>query len=75
MANDFIKEKQFEMKLIEIYRQHPWLGDEISQQEFICLFPMHYKNGNPQRPEKPAEVDLDRDTFLKVLVAFKSSFS
>lgn len=74
MAIDFIREKQFEMKLMEIYQQHPALGDVISMAAFIGLFPLTYKNGKLMRLDKPAGFDLDRDIYLEVLVAFRNSF-
>lgn len=64
----------FEMKLTDIYNRTEWLRYEISLNGFIALFPIEYKKGKPQRPDRPAEVDLDRDTFLAVMVAFKQAF-
>ncbi|KAA8480042.1 hypothetical protein BDE36_2393 [Arcticibacter tournemirensis] len=75
MAIDFIKERQFEMKLMEIYRQHSWLSDEIAEADFINLFPVTYKKGKIVRLEKPAGYDLNRDIYLEVLVAFRNTFT
>ena len=75
MAIDFIKERQFEMKLMEIYDKYSYLQDEISLADFIHLFPVSYKNGAIVRLEKPAEFDLDRNVYLEVLVAFRTSFT
>lgn len=63
------------MKLTEIYNRTSWLADELSLRDFINLFPVEYKKGQPMRPEKPVGLDLDRETYLAVLVAFKQSFS
>ena len=62
------------MKLAEIYQEFPWLEEQIAMPDFVNLFPVHYKKGVPQRPDKPEGFDLDRDIFLKVLVAFRNSF-
>ncbi|HEY0897694.1 MAG TPA: hypothetical protein VGD90_00110 [Sphingobacteriaceae bacterium] len=73
MSQDPFAGKLFEMKLIEIYEKHSWLKHELSEQEFIKLFPINYKHNKPVELIKPA-FDLDRDIFLEVLVAFKQSF-
>jgi len=65
----------FEFKLEEIYNRTDWLQYEVQLQEFIALFPIEYKDDVPQRPEMPEEPDLDRDTKLAVLVAFREAFS
>ncbi|QKJ28912.1 hypothetical protein HQ865_03790 [Mucilaginibacter mali] len=64
----------FEMRLEEIHRADPWLRYEISIRDFIALFPMRYKNGKPVKPEHPAAFGVDREVYLKVLVAFRQSF-
>jgi hypothetical protein len=64
----------FEMRLEDIHRADPWLRYEISIRDFIALFPMRYKNGRPMKPDHPAVVGVDREVFLKVLVAFRQSF-
>ena len=74
MKTDPFAEKLFEMRLKEIYEQHPWIQEELTAEEFIALFPLEYKNRKPRELNMPSEYDLDRDTFLKVLVAFKQSF-
>lgn len=61
------------MRLKDIYAEHAWIQDELTAEEFIALFPLEYKNRKPGELVMP-EFDLDRDTFLKVLVAFKQSF-
>lgn len=73
MSKDPFAGKLFEMKLVEIYEKHSWLTHEISFEDFINLFPIHYKNNKPVELIKPAFA-LDRDIFLEVLVAFKQSF-
>ncbi|QQL49291.1 hypothetical protein [Mucilaginibacter ginkgonis] len=65
----------YEMKLVEIYKRTEWLHYEISQNDFVKLFHVEIKNGKPIRPEKPEGFDLDRDTLLAVLVAFRQAFS
>ncbi|MCJ8210866.1 hypothetical protein MUY27_14200 [Mucilaginibacter sp. RS28] len=67
--------RHFEMKLMDIYNRTPWLRYEITQQDFIALFPVEFKKGKPVRPEKPEGFDLDRDTYLAVMVAFRQAFS
>ena len=71
---DHLSVSLFEMRLEEIHRQDPWLRYEMSIRDFIALFPMRYKNGRPVKPEHPAVVGVDREVFLKVLVAFPQSF-
>ncbi len=71
---DHLSVSLFEMRLEEIHRQDPWLRYEMSIRDFIALFPMRYKNGKPIKPEHPAVVGVDREVFLKVLVAFSQSF-
>ncbi len=61
------------MKLMEIYEQHSWLKEQIGMIEFIKLFPVSYKNGKLERLDKPQGFDLDRDIYLEVLVAFRST--
>jgi len=73
MSQDPFAGKLFEMKLIEIYEKHSWLKYELSQEQFIKLFPVTYKHNKPVELIKP-NFDLDRDIFLEVLVAFKQSF-
>ena len=70
---DPFAEHLFEMRLKEIYESHAWLRDELTANEFVALFPLEYKNSKPAELNMPA-FDLDHDTFLKVLVAFKQSF-
>ncbi|MVN92164.1 hypothetical protein [Mucilaginibacter aquatilis] len=65
----------FEFKLEEIYNRTEWLQYELPLQKFIALFPIEYKDDMPQRPEMPEEPDLDRDTKLAILVAFREAFS
>jgi hypothetical protein len=74
MNTDYLSVSLFEMRLEEIHRQDPWLRYEMSIRDFIALFPMRYKNGRPMKPEHPAVVGVDREVFLKVLVAFRQSF-
>jgi hypothetical protein len=73
MKTDPFAEKLFEMRLKEIYEAHSWLREQLSAEEFVSLFPLEYKNNTPRELNMP-EFDLDRDIFLKVLVAFKQSF-
>ena len=75
MAIDFIKERQFEMKLMEIYQRNEWLSDEISLVDFINLFPVVYKHGKIMRLDKPVGYDIDRNIYLEVLVAFRNTFT
>ncbi|HEY0667127.1 MAG TPA: hypothetical protein VGD22_03060 [Sphingobacteriaceae bacterium] len=70
---DPFAEKLFEMRLKDIYDDHSWIKDELTAEEFVALFPVEFKNRKPRELNMP-EFDLDRDTFLKVLVAFKQSF-
>lgn len=65
----------FEMRLEEIHRADPGLRYEISIRDFIGLFPVRYKNGFAIKPEHPATYGVDREVFLKVLVAFSQSFN
>lgn len=74
MHTDPLSVSLFEMRLEEIHRNDPWLRYEISIRDFIALFPMRYKNGKPVKPDHPARVGVDREVFLKVLVAFNQSF-
>ena len=64
----------FEMRLEEIHRADAGLRYEISIRDFIALFPVRFKNGNPLKPEHPAATGVDREVFLKVLVAFNQCF-
>jgi len=63
------------MRLEDIHRADPWLRYEISIRDFIALFPIRYKHGVPVSPEHPATYGVDREVFLKVLVAFRQSFN
>ena len=74
MKNDPLSIPLFEMRLEEIHRADPWLRYEISIRDFIVLFPVRYKNGLPVKPEHPAVYGVDREVFLKVLVAFSQCF-
>lgn len=74
MNTDPISVSLFEMRLEEIHRADPWLRYEISIRDFIALFPMRYKNGKPVKPDQPAVYGIDREVYLKVLVAFRQSF-
>lgn len=74
MKNDPLSIPLFEMRLEEIHRADPWLRYEISIRDFIALFPVRYKNGLPVKPEHPAAYGVDREVFLKVLVAFSQCF-
>lgn len=65
----------FEMKLADIHKHHPWLKYEISEQDFVSLFPVHYKNNVALKPEFPADSSLTREIFLQVLVAFSQCFT
>ena len=75
MKNDLLSLPLFEMRLEEIHRADPWLRYEISIRDFIALFPVRYKNGLPIKPGHPAVYGVDRDVFLKVLVAFSQCFN
>lgn len=75
MTADPYKKQLFEMRLMDIYHKYSWLSYELSIQEFIKLFPVEFKRGKPLVPDRPVGVDLDRDVFLEVLVAFRQSFS
>jgi hypothetical protein len=74
MRHDPLSIPLFEMKLEEIHRGDPWLRYEISIRDFIALFPVKYKYGEAIKPEHPAVYGVDREVFLKVLVAFRQSF-
>lgn len=74
MADNLIREKQFEMRLMEIYDEHDYLSTQISRADFIKLFPVTYKNGKIVRLDRPVGFDLDRDIYLEVLVAFRGVF-
>jgi hypothetical protein len=65
----------FELKLKEIWDRTEWLQYEVTQQGFIDLFPIEFKDEVPQRPDFPEDLDLDRDTRLAVLVAFREAFT
>jgi hypothetical protein len=75
MKDDPLSIPLFEMRLEEIHRADPWLRYEISIRDFIALFPVRYKNGLPMKPEHPAAYGVDREVFLKVLVAFSQCFN
>ena len=75
MKQDPLSLPLFEMRLEEIHRADPWLRYEISISDFIGLFPVRYKHGLPVKPGHPAVYGVDRDVFLKVLVAFKQCFN
>ncbi len=72
---DQYAQRMYEMKLEDIYRASSWIPDEISLQDFIALFPVELKNGKAIRPDKPKDFDLDRDTYLAIMVAFRQAFS
>ena len=74
MNVDPIDVSLFEMRLEEIHRNDPWLRYEITRRDFVALFPMRYKNGRPVKPDHPATFGVDREVYLKVLVAFRQSF-
>jgi len=65
----------FELKLGDIYNRTEWIQDEIDLPGFIALFPVEYKNEKPKRPDMPEDFDLDRDTRLAVMVAYREAFS
>jgi hypothetical protein len=75
MKNDPLGPMLFEMRLEEIHRADAGLRYEISPREFVNLFPVKYKNGQPVKPDHPAAFGVDREVFLKVLVAFKQCFT
>ena len=75
MKNDPLSAALFEMRLEEIHRGDPWLRSEISIRDFVALFTVKYKNGRPVRPDHPAAYGVDREVFLKVLVAFSQCFN
>lgn len=62
------------MRLIDIYEKHSWLKEELSETDFIKLFPVIYKKDKPLLPEKPVGYDLEKGIFLEVLLAFRQSF-
>lgn len=74
MKDDPLSKSLFEMRLEDIHRADPLLRYEISIRDFIALFPVKYKNGKPQKPDFPADSSVDREIFLKVLVAFGQCF-
>lgn len=65
---------QFESKLSEIYHKSTWLKYELSLHDFIHLFPIQVIKGKVAKIERPAGLDIDRDTYLSILVAFRQSF-
>ncbi|MBC7913902.1 MAG: hypothetical protein H7Y07_07250 [Pyrinomonadaceae bacterium] len=75
MSPDPLRKRLFEMRLIDIHNQYAWLEDEITQKDFIKLFPVVYKKDKAILPDKPIGYDLDRNIFLAVLVAFRQSFN
>ena len=75
MMNDPLSIPLFEMRLEEIHRADPGLRYEITIRDFIALFPVKYKNGRALKPNHPAVYGVDREVFLKVLVAFNQCFS
>lgn len=74
MSSDPLSSRLFEMRLIDIYAKYSWLSDEISQTDFVNLFPVTYKKHRALLPDKPAGYDLDKNIFLEVLLAFRQSF-
>ena len=74
MNPDPLRGRLFEMRLIDIYNKHSWLAEELSEKDFIKLFPIHFKLNKPVLPDKPSSFDLDKQIFLEVLVAFRQSF-
>jgi hypothetical protein len=75
MKNDPLSMPLFEMRLEEIHRADAGLRYEISVRDFVALFPIKFKNGLPVKPIHPATYGVDREVFLKVLVAFNQCFS
>lgn len=75
MITDPLQIRLFEMRLMDIYQKHSWLSDELSEKDFINLFPVTYKKNKPVMPDKPVGFDLDRQVFLEVLIAFRQSFN
>jgi len=65
----------FELKLKEIYDRTEWLQYEITLPDFIALFPVTFKNGEPKRPDMPEDFDLDSNTRLAIFVAYRQAFS
>jgi hypothetical protein len=74
MEHDPLSPMLFEMRLKEIHSADAWLRYEISIRDFVELFPIRYKNGRAVKPDHPARLGVDRDVYLKVLVAFKQCF-
>ncbi|NCD69312.1 hypothetical protein [Mucilaginibacter agri] len=72
---DQYAQRMYEMKLTDIYNNSSWIPDEISLPDFIALFPVEFKNDVAIRPDKPKDFDLDRDTYLAIMVAFRQAFS
>lgn len=75
MKNDPLGPMLFEMRLEEIHGADAGLRYEFSKRDFVDLFPVKYKNGIPLKPDQPAAAGIDREVFLKVLVAFKQCFN
>ena len=75
MKNDPLGPMLFEMRLEEIHGADAGLRYEIPVRDFVALFPVRYKNGMPVKPDHPAAFGVDREVFLKVLVAFKQCFN
>ncbi len=75
MRDQLVTECLFEMKLNDIYKRHSWLGYEITNADFVKLFPVKYKNQKPVKPERPVAFSLTRPVFLEVLVAFRQCFN
>jgi hypothetical protein len=71
---DPLRGRLFEMRLVDIYRKHTWLRNEITEKDFIKLFPISFRRNRAIVPDKPMGFDLDRQIFLEVLVAFRQSF-
>jgi hypothetical protein len=67
--------QSFELKLGEIYNKTEWIQYEIDLTGFVALFPIEFKKGRPQRPDMPEHFDLDRNTRLAIMVAFREAFS
>ncbi|WP_462265598.1 hypothetical protein [Mucilaginibacter sp.] len=65
---------QFESRLAEIYQKSTWLRYELPLHDFINLFPVKEVKGRVAKLDRPAGLELDRDTYLSVLVAFRQSF-
>jgi len=71
---DAYRVSQFESKLAEIYNNSTWLRYELTLHDFINLFPIKYVDDRPAKLDRPEGLDLDRDTYLAVLVAFRQAF-